>query len=581
MDPLLALAFSIHSGRGVYALLLGSGVSRSAGIPTGWEIVLDLIREVARLTGENPEPDPAAWYARRHGAPPDYETLLSGLARSGVERSQLLRRYFEPSEEDRERGLKLPGPAHRAIASLVEDGYIRVILTTNFDRLLEKALEERGIVATVIGTPDAIEGALPLPHSGCTLVKLNGDYLDTRAKNLSSELDRYDGRLEGLLDRILDEFGLVVCGWSGKWDIALRSALERSRNHRFTTYWTSRGAPGEPASRLIQLRRAELVPIRNADSFFTELAEKVFALRDIAAVHPLSTKVAVARVKRYLESDAHRIRLHDLVIAECRRLREEISETRFPVLDVPFETEEFRRRVERYEAVCGTLRTILVHGCYWGDGAHRSLWVRCLESVAEVRAGTDEAVVWAKLRSYPALQLLYAGGLAAVAAGKYATLSALLTGARVRDGGRDRPICLKFNSGAVVSGDVGWPLSDSKEETPSPVSEHLFRLLRDSFREFLPDDPAFEECFDRFEYLLGLVILATRRRHSLSASAPLGRFAWRSRPGEWDLAKVLDAEIEALGEEWPPLKEGLFQGETGALLSLKRTFDEFATAART
>jgi hypothetical protein len=40
------LAFSVYESKGVYALLLGSGLSRAANIPTGWEITLDLIRRI-------------------------------------------------------------------------------------------------------------------------------------------------------------------------------------------------------------------------------------------------------------------------------------------------------------------------------------------------------------------------------------------------------------------------------------------------------------------------------------------------------------------------------------------------------
>ena len=46
IDPVHALAFSIQSNRGVYALLLGSGVSRASGIPTGWDVTLDLITDL-------------------------------------------------------------------------------------------------------------------------------------------------------------------------------------------------------------------------------------------------------------------------------------------------------------------------------------------------------------------------------------------------------------------------------------------------------------------------------------------------------------------------------------------------------
>lgn len=58
IDPIHALAFSIQANPGVYALLLGSGVSRAAKIPTGWEITLDLVRKLANLHGETADPDP-------------------------------------------------------------------------------------------------------------------------------------------------------------------------------------------------------------------------------------------------------------------------------------------------------------------------------------------------------------------------------------------------------------------------------------------------------------------------------------------------------------------------------------------
>ena len=86
IDPLLSLAFAIHSNPGVYACLLGSGISRAAEIPTGWEIVLDLLRKLAYLEDEDCEPDPAAWYKDRFGEEPDYSKLLDQLAHSQTER---------------------------------------------------------------------------------------------------------------------------------------------------------------------------------------------------------------------------------------------------------------------------------------------------------------------------------------------------------------------------------------------------------------------------------------------------------------------------------------------------------------
>lgn len=52
IDPLINLSFTLYSNKGAYALLIGSGVSSAAQIPTGYSIVVDLIRKIARVRGE-------------------------------------------------------------------------------------------------------------------------------------------------------------------------------------------------------------------------------------------------------------------------------------------------------------------------------------------------------------------------------------------------------------------------------------------------------------------------------------------------------------------------------------------------
>ena len=220
-----SLAFSIHANPGVYAVLVGSGVSRAARIPTGWEITLDLVRRLAAVRKQTCDPDPERWYRRTFEEEADYSDLLDKLCKTPAERQQLLCGYFEPSADDREEGAKKPTAAHRAIATLAAQDFVRVILTTNLDRLIETALDDAGVTPTVLTTSDQLKGALPLIHTRCCVIKLHGDYLDTRIRNTQAELDSYPHALNRLLDRIFDEFGLVVCGWSAAWDGALRDAL--------------------------------------------------------------------------------------------------------------------------------------------------------------------------------------------------------------------------------------------------------------------------------------------------------------------------------------------------------------------
>jgi hypothetical protein len=123
----------------------------------------------------------------------------------------------------------------------VADGYLRVIVTTNFDRLLEMALVAAGVQPQVISSPAHAAGATPLAHSRCSIIKVHGDYLSPDLKNTVAELSTYDPSIDRLLDEVLDQYGLVVCGWSGVWDPALRNAILRAPGRRYATYWAHRG----------------------------------------------------------------------------------------------------------------------------------------------------------------------------------------------------------------------------------------------------------------------------------------------------------------------------------------------------
>lgn len=581
INPMVSLAFAVYSNKGAYALLLGSGISRASGIPTGWEVVLDLIRKVAKLEGEDCEPDPAVWFRKKHGAEPDYSKLLDEIAKTPAERQQLLRGYFEPTEEERGQNLKLPSAAHKEIAKLVAAGYLRVIVTTNFDRLTEKALEEVGAAPTIISTTDQLSGALPLAHSGATVIKIHGDYLDTRIKNTELELAAYDKALDGLLDRILDEYGLIVSGWSGDWDIALRAAIERCPSRRFTTFWGTRSPLSDKGNKLAEHRKAVVLQTKDANHLFEALREKVQTLEDMAAPHPLSAKMAAATVKRYLVDPSAKIRLRDLVHEETEKLYSELSAPAFGAQTQLQPAQELTERVEKYWALCETLVSIFVVGCYWGDDSAAKLWTASLQRIANPPDSSGGLVYLLKLRRYPALLLLYSAGLAAVAAGNYANLAAVLTKPKAPDDYRkNAAICSVVYPFAVMDKNIGH-LLPGLERHHTPVSDHLFDKLRGPLREFLPRDDDYQEVFDRFEYLLGLVHADLNRSPVENGWwGPVGCFAWRGRHiyQGGRTSQIIDAEIEAEGAGGPLLKAGLFDGSLEQLKTAKAKFDSFLDA---
>lgn len=554
IDSLTSLAYALYAGRGTYALLLGSGVSHAAKIPTGRDVVLTLIR---RIAGENadPEPNPAAWYQKRFGREPTYSELLEALVPTAADRANILREFFEPTADEQERGEKSPTRAHRAIAQLVANGYVRVVLTTNFDCLIERALDEAGVRPVVVSNPGAVAGAPPLAHSRCTVIKLHGDYLDLATRNTPAELAKYEEPIRDLLARILDEYGLVVCGWSAEHDTALRQALEASPSRRYGAYWAVPGKPREAMQRLIDAQRAWVIPIRDSDTFFAELEEKVGALERLAAPHPLSPAIAVESLKRYLPDEKRRIALDDLIRREVERLVVELGPARFPAAgDGGMTQEKFtaetNERLERYKALTEPCLGLLVSGAWWGEERHSDLWVRAIERLLNCREEHGGIDLWIRLLRYPALLCFYGAGIAAVAQGHYGTLRALIERPAWRDLGRLTPVVQALSVSEVMRGNT------------MVASRHLFGALREPFRERIPDDRDYELAFDRFEYFFAL-LQADRGGDEQFGPFDLGRWAERLyRSVRYDpsqvLSKVIEKELQEQGGGWPPVQEGLF-----------------------
>ena len=331
-------------------MLLGSGLSRAAEIKTGWEITMDLVRRVAMAKGVEDQDDWVKWYVEAEGEEPDYSEVLAQVASTSAERRAILHPYIEPSEEDREQGRKIPTSGHGAVARLVQQGYVRVIVTTNFDRLMETALREIGIEPTVITSPDSLQGAEPLTHSPCYTLKLHGDYKDARILNTDEELNAYPDSYNEVLDRIFDEHGLIVCGWSGEWDHALRSVIERAKNRRYPMFWASRGELKGKAEDLCRARKGITVSISDADSFFGNLVEQVEALARSQRQNPIGVEMLVSRAKRYLSKPEHRIQLVDLVSEEVERVISRLDQDDM-ALNRPVDEKDILRRISLCEGI--------------------------------------------------------------------------------------------------------------------------------------------------------------------------------------------------------------------------------------
>lgn len=506
LDPVSALAFEMQAAKGVFALLLGSGVSRAAKVPTGWDITLDLVRRVAVLMREDVGADPAGWYSSKFGKPPDYSELLDRLATTPAVRQQVIRPYVEPSDEERARGEKLPTGAHRAIARLMTKGYVRVVLTTNFDQLLEQALADLGTRVAVISSADHVAGAVPLVHAGPLIVKLHGDYLDTRIRNTAAELSTYEPALDALLDRVLDEFGLIVCGWSGDWDAALKAAIDRAPSRRYPTIWAAHREPGPAASALIERRLARVVPIDGADVFFETLEQRVRAIESLRQPHPLSIDIAVAMMKEYLSEPRHQIKLRDFVNNQFGRLLERLDQPHFAV--GTWSPQAFADQVMLYQAALAPFLPLAYTAGLWCSDHQAQQWVEIVASLARRRRGVGGPTSLVDLRAFPASQVLYAFGLGALVA-RHPQRIGLLVG-KVADigdiGGHRFALGDRLNIAALITdgGAERFKMLPAYKDKILPGSELMADLLRPLADRELRESEAFDAAFARLELALAL-----------------------------------------------------------------------------
>ena len=555
IDPITAVSFSIFENKGVYALLLGSGLSRAAQIPTGWEVTLDLVRRVALLSGENEQADWSEWYQAKFGGAPNYSGLLNSLANTADQRRAVLHSYIEPTEEDFRQGRKIPTKAHRAIAKLMRDGFIRVVVTTNFDRLLENSLREIGVEPTVIRSDDDIRGAIPLTHARCYILSLIGDYLDTRIRNTDIELSSYSKKMNGLLDRIFDEFGLIVCGWSGDWDEALRFAIARTPNRRYAAYSAARGKLTPLADDLVQKRAAHVVPIAGADEFFEALQRNIETQAKLQRQNPRSIDLLVASAKRFMGRPEERISLEALINEETAILVALLDGKEFEA-NGPWSDQRFKDAVGRYEAITEpTARLFGVLG-RWGDGSEFKSVVDVIRNLMTVQPRSG-IVVLNNLRTYPARVLFFAYGIGLLKSERYSELFRLFASSlETADGSESN----------LVSSLLAWEPDDKNhwnvldEFAPEhnrrmPLSDHMHRVFGDWVSDYLVfKNTEFTRIFESFELLGALVYIGlshdlksleelTKRPSENFTWAPIGRASWdgstrRAVFNEWGRPEV-------------------------------------------
>lgn len=191
MDKLADLAKRMRNRREAgthpYVLVLGAGASVSSGTSLNRAVV-------ERIIGSY---DPAA-----------FDAYIAQC--SDEERFSHLRKMVEGTS---------PSQGYRCLAELIRSGYFNIVLSTNFDPLLEDAvaglqMRRRDYLLLIHGVmdPDFIANRLDDPEPRVKILKLHGDLFYSKFYYTGDEISEFPEPIRGMLEILLNYRDVVVVG---------------------------------------------------------------------------------------------------------------------------------------------------------------------------------------------------------------------------------------------------------------------------------------------------------------------------------------------------------------------------------
>jgi hypothetical protein len=277
MNPIVKLIANALPGEKKYILFTGAGVSKDAGIPTAW----DLILKTAGLLyiAENPNKeigsdfDLEKWFIESKYSQMEYSELMELIYPKNPDQQDFLKKYLNDHEI---------GESHKGIAELARRGIIRAIITANFDHYIEKALEERGLDIQVISTDDDLKNTEPLIQcKSVRIYKPHGNLGCGKLKNTPKDLELLSQLMEEELIRVMSEHGVIVLGYSGR-DKGIRQVFEKRNYNYYPLFWVDPERPEKTMEKILKKNDYIYIQCTGAGKFINEFIKLSEKIKDIA-----------------------------------------------------------------------------------------------------------------------------------------------------------------------------------------------------------------------------------------------------------------------------------------------------------
>jgi len=211
MEKISLKKFIAHFGENLrkekrFCFILGAGASKSSGIPTGWDLVQQWVKDLEKMDEE----DFSKWREEKAIQEDDYASHYS----------EIFDKRFEFSKKDGFAFLekimenKEPSCGYSVLAQILAGGNHNIVITTNFDSLTEDALfiytNKKPLVIGHASLANYISTNLSRP----IIIKIHHDLL-LSPKNSENEVACLDENFSKNLKDVFKYYTPLVIGYGG------------------------------------------------------------------------------------------------------------------------------------------------------------------------------------------------------------------------------------------------------------------------------------------------------------------------------------------------------------------------------
>lgn len=334
-----------------------------------------------------------------------------------------------------------------------------------------------------------------------------------------------------------------------------------------------RGAAVRPA--LFSMRKLMIAFGLKTGLIYSEIRLISSFLGGIMSHNPTNTADKIEKVKILLASETKLIELHDFIVEEIKNFLAATCDDKFSSQG-QLTNEELRDRITKYEEEINDLALVTACISYWARPSHKSILQKIIARSTDclnLQGGGSQLLIY--LRWYPLIVGLYCAGITSIDGKRFDSLANILystTYSLMQQGTH------AFFAEAIANGismlllnTYIFKLLPGCENDFTPMSKHLSKILQPKLEDIFFIGKNYEKSFDEFEVFFALVVSDLNKQRGGSDLGPIGRFGWKHRRGRGPLDCIVE-EASNLGDNWEPIRAGLFGGSYDRFKSIADDF---------